>query len=530
MAPREIPGCLTDATSSDGLWTLLKRDPERAFNQLRGLSARRALQPDLTIGRWLRDGADGSLLPDHPGDRAFVPRRAAAASWMPYVARLRLAEMDEGSLLQVVHARLAKDKPVSKDNWTKHCTWLRTWISQGQAAIRAPRLVDDCWSVIPRAKGMKSERAPVRLVEVHRVLVGCVPKVDLGLAIGFALGSGLTVAEIVALRHGDLDLVAGTVHVRQGSRRGVDGSDCARVAGMPPWLVDLYRLVFPSMQVGDAWLFPDPSRPGAHVTRLDGRLRRVAEKVGDLDITMEGIRRVHQGILRAASASRAATRGRVAGSDGTLRRTRTQETFQAEHTAVTRAWRWLMSPPYDPVYVPRRAPKECAPLQPELEAARARVKARIKRPISIQAMRTLPGSCLSGPQRDTLRRDPPVPLAVELLRADMSLDGPRLAQRTRELAERDLKIARLEVALEEAHDARRNDRATYGEYADMMRVDRDVERSKTWEAFQAGAVSAVIVSQFAKVAQRDETYGPKIRSYLELIGATARPKDDPSSS
>ena len=529
MAPGELPGCLTDATCSQGLWSLLKRQPERSFDLLRAVSERRYLGPSLTLGRWLREGADGSLLPDHPEDRTFVPRRAAATKWMPFVERLRLAEIDEDVLLRVVHARLAEDQPRSKDNWTKHCTWLRGWISNGQAAIGAPRRVHDTWPMIPRAKGMKSERAPVRLVEVQRLLIACVPKLDLGFAIGLALGSGLTVAEIVGLRHQDLDLVAGTVEVREGSHRGADGRRCARVAGVPPWLVELYGAAFPGMPVGSSWLFPDPRHPEEHVTRLDGRVRCVAERLGDIDITMEGIRRVHQGILRAASASRAATRGRVLGGPS-LQRTRTQATFQAEHTAITRGWRWLMSPPYEPVYVPRRAPKDCDPLQPELEASRARVKARIKRPLSVQAIRTLPASCLSGPQRDALRREGPHgSLALELLREDISLDGPRLAQRTRELAERDLKIARLEEDLERAVAARGSDHAEQDQQIALLRAELFDERTRTWESFQVGAASALLATHVVKLALQNEDVGPKVRGYLEVLTQVGR-ADEGSSA
>jgi hypothetical protein len=268
-----------------------------------------------------------------------------------------------------------------------------------------------------------------------------------------------------------------------------------------------------------------PGHPGRHVNRLDGRLRRVAERAGEEEATMEGLRRVHQGVLRVATATRAATRGRVLGGASWMP-TEAQATFRLEHQAITDAWKRLMTPPVTPGHVPRRAPKGCRPLQPELEASRARVRWRTKSPLTRGAMRGLPPSCLTGPQRDevatAVEMDSPV---LRLLRSDLAKDGPRLAERTAQLADKEAQLEQVREVLVSISNvlasAPTDEGPTREELEgriELLQADLHAEQRKVWEAFLTGGVSGVAATQLWRMLLDDPHFGPKVRGWFASAG------------
>ena len=416
--------CEEDATSVRGLAQYRRLHVEHwADLLLMGCKHLYSVHRATSLREWLMMGAVGDLIPRGTADTSFVARRASARRWKAYCG-VRIEEINEACLVQIINRRLAAEGKASS-TFRRDCAYLRRWVRLAQRSLnmqpRVARRGKGGPSVVP-----KRSRLLWSLEEIAALLTSAPALVRA--MIGLALGGRLTTAEISRVMYEHIGPDYAYVEVIRGSRRGRPTSGCARRVALPAWVRDLLRQALGDTPPLTGLCFP--SRRGKRRTKLDGVLWRLTKKLGTPVPTFEALRRVGQAIARGYDASRITVRGVVrAAAAGT---TREAAVFARQQGVLAERWVRMQEPPCAPTSIPARAPKRCAPVEPELDRARKEIRARF--------VAELPASC--GPQR------PVSSTSIAVVESNDDEDAADMLQEALERARRaEAKIEELQVKL-----------------------------------------------------------------------------------
>ncbi|MFZ5475267.1 MAG: hypothetical protein ACOZNI_00715 [Myxococcota bacterium] len=416
------PTCLDDARSITGLPQLMRALPATWHLALRVCRPR--FDPRRpTMDSWLASGAGKDLLPNGPTDESFRTRRAAANRWLGVVEDLDVRMIEERHLEMLVRIRVQRTSALgSQGTWETDLRCLRRWVIGAQLALGLKPRVAAKWRAMPKAGVRPADSSMSSLDEAQEILAATSDPLD-RVRIGLAVGCRLLPGEMDCLRFEDLNPTRWTLFVRRGCRRGRSGARCSRTVSIPPWLQALMVDAWGESLPTSGWCFPrrdDPTQPD---TASGDRLMRAARRIGRETTTYTSLRRLGQAIARAARATRLTVRGvvRGAGMPGTF--DRDEVVFDAEQRALAEAWVQLMSPPVAPSRLPARAPKGCAPSEPEIDASRRRVREKFKGVVTVEERRTLPLLCLR-PGDPARERD-----VDERTQLERALAGARVGER-----------------------------------------------------------------------------------------------------
>lgn len=497
LAHLPVPTCLDDARCITGHPGLMRALPDTWHLALRA-SRPRFHHNRPTLDSWLAAGAGDDLLPRGPTDMSFRTRRAAARRWDGFVEGVDVRDIDESRLLVIVRARIdARRLPGSEGTWKTDLQCLRRWVYQAQVALGQRPGIEEHWRSLPEGRVRSVDNSMSSLDEAQEILAATQDPRD-RVRIGLAVGCRLLLGEMDRLRFEALNATRWTLFVRLGCRRGRPGARCSRTVAIPPWVQALMVDAWGDALPASGWCFPrrdDPTRPD---TASGDRLVRVARRIGRETTTYTSLRRLGQAIARAANGTRLIVRGVVRG-DGIAGSYGPEESvFDVEQRALAGAWVQLMSPPVPPTRLPAKAPKGCAPSEPEVETARRRVRRRFPEVVNAKERRTLPDLCLRP--GDAARQ----PAPEDRTQLERALAGARAGERDALArargAEAEVEGLTDEVArLQEELDRARAEARAVGPLAGKVKaLQREQERAASEGAaamLAAGAVGMYLGAQ-----------------------------------
>jgi|GEM_PF-5358843 len=190
-------------------------------------------------------------------------------------------------------------------------------------------------------------------------------------AVALAAGAGLTEAECLALRYGDLDWKRSQVHAHSGRTRGRAGLAVDRFEPIASWALEELRAAAPwgDHPTKESWVFPG-RKPGSPRTDLNRGVRTGAKAVygGDVKgLTLGGARRLWQAVQRAGGMPRLAVRQSF--NRRVLKNPRRAPPWYRKQRGLLGRWTQLTTPPVSigaTPRVPKKAPKRCRPGQAEV--------------------------------------------------------------------------------------------------------------------------------------------------------------------
>ena len=389
----DLPGCVRDVTSVDGLRRLVREQPTRWHIALRkqapGMPEDLA---DATVGQVLRGGLWGELVPRHRGDAERLRReRGGARRLVALVGAAAMADVDEAVLADVRGRLIAGDEAsgraaLSAEVATRTVSLLRKAAYRWGTEVGRTPAVAERASASSRPARRRPPRKTMSLADLRRLLHAAWPEERAVLAL--ALGGGLREGEIAALRRRDLQVKAPK---RRGRRATVEPSSIEvvldittpsdsygmrgrlRIAPLPLWACELVgapEAGLPS-KAPDALLFPhrsDPDRPRSSFRSMMDRLRTRALGPHGPRCSLADLRRCWQRVAREALAPREVVRQTwwiETPAPGIEPRSHALQSVRA----LAGHWATLGAPIAgvltNPAVLPRRAPKGCGPGEPE---------------------------------------------------------------------------------------------------------------------------------------------------------------------
>ena len=400
MSGEDLPGCVRDLTSVEGLRRLAREKPLRWHTLLAQQAPPVPTDfADATVARVLRDGWIEDLLPRHHGDMERLRRdRGSAGRLVALVGEVQMESVDE-EFIAGVRARLTAGDPAVERAPLSGEVASRTTSLLRKAAVRWAEVVGQEPVVAPRApvSGPPAPRRPPRrtppLAELRRLLHAAWPWERAVLAL--ALGGGLRESEIVGLRRRDLRIHSAPQQPRGRRRRAgppvpppvvevlldVTPIDTRyemvrriRVAVLPPWACELILRPSAGLVGRDEGelLFPhrsDPARPRAGFRNLVGQIRdRDNRPWKDPPSSLATLRTCWQRVAREAGAPREVVR-QTWWFEVPPPGVRPQSPALGAVRQLAGTWAVFDAPVARLLWnggtLPRRAPKGCAPGDPE---------------------------------------------------------------------------------------------------------------------------------------------------------------------
>ncbi len=411
------PG-VSDPRSEVGLSKLARRYPETWHLIVGRLTPGPPRPRGVTrIDQLLTTAAVDQARPRTADDQTRLKRyRASARRISEAVGARNPREFDDERLEALRHELIGRQgrfpsQDAGAESVARDISLLRTVLSSWRRAAGLPPTV----SRGPRGPRRRiGIRAP-RPTATPELLAKLLPELDGAhrLACGFAGGAGLGEAEILKLRIVDIDPELGAVQVVGGGTRGRPGREALRWEPIASWAWDIVRVELSDVRRrdGDAFLFPcraDPSRPRSTLGR---GLRKASERLfatSGTVVTLGSLRRMHQELLRRRGFPRAAVRSSWWIEPAPAGYTHSLPVWVGEQAALMRSWVRLCDPPGglgESPRLPKSAPKDCGPLEPELQPqGTAVVRPSRRRPV--------PESCLVGADptvRDVPENEQPAP-------------------------------------------------------------------------------------------------------------------------
>ena len=392
----EAPGCLSDLCSVDGLRRLAREQPRRWHLTLREHAPTPSTDAEgATVERFLRGGWIDELLPRHHGDMERLRRdRGCAARLVAFCGDAPVGDVDEGFVSR------------ARENFVNGDTGAGRAALSGEVATRTTSLLRKIavrWAEVvhrePRvaarapAAGRAVPRRPPRrtspLFELRRLLHAGWPWERAVLAL--ALGGGMRESEIVALRRQDLRVEAPAPRSRNVPRapappRRIEialdvtpandpyGPRRLRIIALPIWAGEL--LLSPRAGIVDKapgdLLFPhraDPTRPRSGFRDLLAQIRARDDRPWmDPPRSLATVRACWQRVAREAGVAREVVR-QTWSMELPPPGVRGQSTALEAVRRLAAAWATLDAPVAQVLAqggtLPRRAPKGCAPDEPE---------------------------------------------------------------------------------------------------------------------------------------------------------------------
>ena len=399
MRDEDLPECVRDLISVAGLRRLARERPTR-WNILLHQNAPpvRPVVAGVTVAQFLGGGWVDDLLPRHRHDMERLRRdRGSAGRLVALVGDVPMEDVDE-SFLAGVRAALLDGEVAAERGALSGEVATRTTSLLRNAAVQWANTVGERSRVAERAPASASptaRRPPRRtppLTELRRLLHAAWPWERAILAL--ALGGGLRESEIVGLRRRDLGIWRAEPRRRDRRRppeppqpprvevlldvtpAGIPPSRDrrVRVAALPRWAADLFL----SPQAGlinrnpADFLFPhrsDPTRPRTGFRDLVRKIRaRDGRPWNEPPSSLATLRHCWQRVAREASAPREVVRQSWWVPQPSPRGT-AESTALAAVRHIASAWTTLDAPIARVLAfrgtLPRRAPKGCAPDEPE---------------------------------------------------------------------------------------------------------------------------------------------------------------------
>ncbi len=400
MSGEDLPGCVGDLTSVEGLRRLAREKPLR-WHILLAEHARPVPTnfADATVARVLRDGWIEDLLPRHHGDMERLRRDRGSAGRLVALVGDALMETDDEEFVAGVRARLIAGDPAVERAPLSGEVASRTTSLLRKAAARWAEVVGREPLVAQRApvSGPPAPRRPARrtppLAELRRLIHLAWPWERAVLA--FALGAGLRESEIVGLRRRDLRIhrAARRPHGRRQHPRppapppfvevlldvppiGIPPEMPRRVraAVLPRWACEL--VLSPSAGLVDNGptdlLFPHRSDPRRSRVGFRNLIRQIRDRNDrpwmDPPASLATLRTCWQRVAREAGAPREVVR-QTWSFEVPPPGVRPQSTALGAVRQLAGTWATLDAPIARVLWnsgtLPRRAPKGCAPGEPE---------------------------------------------------------------------------------------------------------------------------------------------------------------------
>jgi len=397
----DLPGCVRDLTSVDGLRRLAQEQPLR-WHVLLGEHAPPVPTDfvDATIARVLREGWFEDLLPRHHRDTERLRRDRGSAGRLVALVGEALMETVDEDFVADVRARLIAGDPAVERAALSGEVASRTTSLLRKAAVRWAEVVEREPLVAQRApvSGPPTPRRPPRrtapLAELRRLLHLAWPWERAVLA--FALGAGLRESEIVRLRQRDLRIHAPAARSRVRGRGHhpsvtvppiveilLDVTPAGtpyemvrrvRVAVLPRWACELVLRPGAGLMATDPdeFLFPhrsDRSRPRQGFRNLLKQIRKRDDRYSsEAPSSLMDLRTCWQRVAREAGAPHEVVR-QSWWFEVPPPGVRKQSTALEAVRQLADAWATLDAPISRVLSIrgtlPRRAPKGCAPGEPE---------------------------------------------------------------------------------------------------------------------------------------------------------------------
>ena len=308
MTTSGVPKCLSEPLSVAGL-KRLQQDRPRDWRTIveDHLPPLFTLAPDTSVSAALEAGVlDRDALRTRSTD-SFRQHRTAAALASRLCRKLRIDEIDDDALQDL--RRRQESIGHSSDRITRTLGVLRRLHTFWAAEVgQAPSVTST-----PTRSTSKAPKPVSRPVwspsEVHRLLA-CLRDRGARVAIGLAVGCGLTPGEVEAVRYQDLQQRRIVVF-------GEDRSRPPRVMPTPPWLeaivADHVQYWRQAGRPETTWLLPsprDPRRARRGYSRLLQSAQRRTEGLGHLPpATLRDLRRTWQWVAIHAGMPDEAVRG-----------------------------------------------------------------------------------------------------------------------------------------------------------------------------------------------------------------------------
>ena len=396
MTDAELPGCLSDLCSVEGLRRRAREQPRRWHLALREHARSPSGDPEgATVERFLRGGWIEELLPRHHGDMERLRRdRGCAARLVGLVGETLVGDVDEAAITRARENLIDGDAAagraaVSGEVATRTASLLR------RIAVRWAEEVHHEPRVAARAPGAgrAAQRRPPRrtcaLPELRRLLHAAWPWERAVLAL--ALGGGLRESEIASLRRRELLVEAPAPRPRRVPRvpappRRIEialdvtaaaapyGPRRVRIIALPVWAGELIlsgRAGIATVAPADL-LFPhrsDPTRPRSGFRNLLAQIRARDERPWmDPPCTLATLRACWQRVAREAGATREVVR-QTWSMEVPAPGVRGQSQALQAVRRLAAAWATFDAPVARVLVqggtLPRRAPKGCAADEPE---------------------------------------------------------------------------------------------------------------------------------------------------------------------